>query len=448
MNFLNNIWISISNPNENIIKVLSVPSIVLEYFLILEFFLLLSKINTSKKKIFSFVGLSTIFGLITLSLVPAPFNIFINYLSLFSLEYIIFKQPLLKTLSSGFLSLVIFNLVIFLILNPFLYVFNITSIELTTIPIYRFIYLLIIYSLNSLIIYLLKKVKFKFSILENIDRNNKFVLIFSFILGILAIVTQSIILFYYVDKLPIIITFLNFIFLVAYFSISIYSLIKNYKLLYTTEKLESSNEYINTLKILHDNIRGFKHDFDNIVTTIGGYIQTNDIKGLKEYYVELEDDCQRVNNLYFLSPELINNDGIYNLLTKKYHLANSKNIKVNLSFLMDLNSLKIKIYDFSRILGILLDNAIEASSESDEKIINLSFRNDAKNSRQLIIIENTFLDKNIDTETIFNKGISSKENHSGIGLWEVRNILKKYKNTNLYTTKNEKFFIQQIEIYY
>ena len=52
----------------------------------------------------------------------------------------------------------------------------------------------------------------------------------------------------------------------------------------------------------------------------------------------------------------------------------------------------MKIYEFARILGILLDNAIEASSECEEKIINLTFRNDSKNSRELIIIENTYND--------------------------------------------------------
>ena len=108
----------------------------------------------------------------------------------------------------------------------------------------------------------------------------------------------------------------------------------------------------------------------------------------------------------------------------------------------------MKIYEFARILGILLDNAIEASSECDEKIINLVFREDAKNSRQLIILENTYKNKAIDTEKIFEKGITEKENHTGLGLWEVRKIVKKTRNTNLYTTKDNKFFKQQLEIYY
>ena len=136
------------------------------------------------------------------------------------------------------------------------------------------------------------------------------------------------------------------------------------------------------------------------------------------------------------------------MLTNKYHEAEAKNIKVNMSLLLDLSDLKMKIYEFARILGILLDNAIEASQECEDKIIYITFRNDEKNHRQLIIIENTYLDKDVDTEKIFGKGISGKPNHTGLGLWEVQNILKKNNNLTLFTSKTEKFFKQQLEIYY
>lgn len=139
--------------------------------------------------------------------------------------------------------------------------------------------------------------------------------------------------------------------------------------------------------------------------------------------------------------------GIYNLLTNKYHESENKNIKVNLTLLLDLNDLRMKIYEFARILGILLDNAIEASSECLEKTINITFRNDPKNNRQLIIIENTYNNKEINTEEIFEKGVSEKENHTGLGLWEVRKILKKNNNVNLFTSKTDKFFSQQLELY-
>ena len=38
---------------------------------------------------------------------------------------------------------------------------------------------------------------------------------------------------------------------------------------------------------------------------------------------------------------------------------------------IDLTELKIKPYEFTRILGILLDNSIEAAQECDKKYINI-----------------------------------------------------------------------------
>lgn len=169
--------------------------------------------------------------------------------------------------------------------------------------------------------------------------------------------------------------------------------------------------------------------------------------GLKKYYSQLSEDCQRVNNLTTLSPNIVNNPAVYGLLVSKYHKADELNIKINLEVFLDLNTLNMKIYEFSRILGILMDNAIEAASECTEKIINVYIRKDFNINRQLVIIENTYYLKDIDIERIYEKAYTTKKNNSGIGLWEVRQILKKNTNLNLYTTKDDKFFKQQLEIY-
>ena len=450
MEILNNLWLSLSTPNMDLLNIIAVPATILEYFIMMLLFIYLTNTSSNvKQKIIYIVSMSFI-SLFTLTFIPNPYNIFINYIMNIALEYFIFKPPLLRSLVCSVISLVIINLLTVLMINPYITLLNITSTELNSIPIYRlgYIFTIYIFALMIAIVLKYKNLKLDFSGDEYLDKKNKIIIVLNLLLGIFTIIVQSITIFYYVDKLPVIITFLSFISLLTYFAVSIYSLTRIVKLILTTKKLQSEEEYNRSLRILHDSVRGFKHDFDNIVTTIGGYIKTNDMEGLKDYYNELEDDCQRVNNLYLLNPEVINNDGIYNLLTKKYQEATEKGIKVNMTFLLDLNKLHMKIYEFARILGILLDNAIEASSECDEKIINLDFREDSKNSRQLIIVENTYKDKNIDTEKIFEKGISSKENHSGIGLFEVRKLIKKNNNLNLFTSKNDKFFSEQLEIYY
>ena len=307
---------------------------------------------------------------------------------------------------------------------------------------------LLTYLIVFILILILKYRKVTLNILEDFDKKTKSIITINFVFGFITIFLQGILSSKYIDILPIEFTFFNFIFLLAYFGLSFYSLAKIMNLVTTTKKLESAEEYNKTLHILHDSVRGFKHDFDNIVTTIGGYIKTNDMDGLKSYYSQLEEDCSKVNNLYVLDPDIINNPGVYNLITAKYNEALEKGIKVNLTVLLDLNDLHMKIYEFARILGILLDNAIDAASECDEKILNIVFRNESKNNRNIILIENTYKDKDVDIEQIFNKGVSGKQNHTGLGLWEIRQILKKNNNVNLYTNKNEKYFSQQLEIYY
>ena len=448
MEVLNNIWIAISAPNEGLVNILMTLATFVEAILIMFLFTSLLNIKPSKKQKIAYIVIFIITSLISMYLIPNPFNTFFNYGAMFILLYTIFKFSILKSFITMVLSIMIFVLIGTFTLNPYITLLNISSIELNSIPIIKFFYLIIMYLIIFVIAVIIKNRNCTFQLLEDIDKKNKYIIYMNLLLGILTLIIQSIIIFYYIDVLPNIITFLSFISLLAYFCISIYSLTRIMKLTLTTRKLESAEEYNNTLRILHDNVRGFKHDFDNIVTTIGGFIRTNDMEGLKKYYLQLEDDCQRVNNLYILNPEVVNNDGIYNLLTKKYYEADSKDIKVNITFLLDLSKLNMKIYEFARILGILLDNAIEASLECEEKLINLTFREDSRNSRQLIIVENTYKNKDVDTEKIFEKGVSGKEEHSGLGLWEVRKIVKKNKNTNLFTTKNEKFFIQQLEIYY
>ena len=201
------------------------------------------------------------------------------------------------------------------------------------------------------------------------------------------------------------------------------------------------------MQILHDNVRAFKHDFSNIVAGIGGYVETEDLNGLKKYYKQLLQDCHQVSNLSSLNPDTINNPAVYSVLANKYYKADNEGIKINLECFIDFNNLHMEIYEFTRILGILMDNAIEAARECDKKLINVSILSEPRRNRQLLVIENTYTNKNIDIEKIYEKGFSTKQNNTGLGLWEVNKIITKHKNLARFTTKSDEFFKQQIEIY-
>lgn len=449
MDILSSIWNAISTPNVDLLNILNIPlaffiEMPLSFSLISNIF----KFNYKKWHRFLYIIITTIIASLSLFFISWPFNIILNYASVFIILFFAVKLNFIKSLIATIFPSIIFNLVGYLFANPYLNFLNITYEQTNTIAMYRIPFSFLTYLIVFIFILILKYRRITINILEDFDIKNKSIITLNFIFGFLNIFLQGILSVNYIDILPVNFTFFNFICLLIYFCLSFFSLAKIMKLVTTTQQLENAEEYNKTLHILHDSVRGFKHDFDNIVTTIGGYIKTDDMKGLEKYYSQLEEDCQKVNNLYILNPDIINNPGVYNLLATKYSEAEEKNIKVNLTFLLDLNDLHMKIYEFARILGILLDNAIDAASESYEKIINIVFRNESKNNRNIILIENTYKDKAVDLNEIFNKGVSGKENHTGLGLWEIREILKKNNNVNLYTTKNENYFSQQLEIYY
>ncbi len=449
MNILNNLWLAVSTPNETLVKI-CISFLILFIEAPLTFSLISNTfyIKFTKAQKYLYILITGIFAVLATYCIHWPFNIILNYTSAFILLFFVIKSGFIKSIIAPVFPSIVFNVLGNLLLNPYLTLLDITYEQSMTIPIYRFIFAILMYLIVFSFTMVIKNKNISVKLLDNLDSKNKAIIIFNFIFGFFYIIMQCILTINYINILPVAFTFLNFICLLIYFCLSFYSLAKITKLVKTTQELESAEEYNKTLHILHDSVRGFKHDFDNIVTTIGGYIKTNDMKGLESYYSQLEEDCSKVNNLYILNPDIINNPGIYNLLTSKYGEAEEKGIKVNLTFLLDLNALHMKIYEFARILGILLDNAIEASTECDEKEINIVFRNEAKNNRNIILIENTYKDKDVNIEQIFNKGITGKENHTGLGLWEIRQILKKNNNVNLHTDKNEKYFSQQLEIYY
>lgn len=448
MNILNNIWNAISTPNESLMVAANI--ILLFFELAITYSLISSVFNikfTLKQKHIYLIATWVINAFLTY-FVPFPFNIIINYISAFIILFFVMKLELVKSLIATIFPSIIFSLISYLLVNPYLKILDITFEQASTTVLYRVPYSLSVYLIILFIILLIRYKNITVKVLDDFDKKNKFIITLNFIFGILYILFQGVILVNYLDSLPIQYSLLNVVCSIIYFALSFFTLNKITSLITTEKKLASAEEYNQTLRILHDNVRGFKHDFNNIVTTIGGYVNTDDLDGLRKYYKQLEEDCEKVNNMYLLNPDIINNPGVYNLLTTKYSDALNKHIKVNLTFLLDLKDLHTNIYEFARILGILLDNAIEAASECEEKAINIVFRDDQKNNRNIILVENTYKNKDVNIDNIFGKGVSGKENHTGLGLWEIREILKKSNNLNLYTSKTEKYFSQQLEIYY
>ncbi len=445
---LSSIWNLLVTEDELLTKIVTIPMLFVEIWL---GFLLLSTIlnldyKPRQKRIYIiFVSILT---LINEFLIPAPYNIIFNYLMIFIFIKLYFKLNIIKTILSIIIPTAIFAIINTLLLKPFLVLTQMNYEDAYNVPLYRLLYLCILYPIVFFVTLLLKNIKVTLHFVSDLNQKNKIIILLNTLLGFFTLCIQLYITVFFIDVLPNLITILSFIALLIYFFISFLSLNKIMELQITTQNLANAENYNKTLTILYDNVKAFKHDFDNIIFTIGGFINTDDMGGLKTYYNSLEKECQNINNIALLNPTLINNPGIYNLLIVKYHKAKNANVDIQLDYFFNLQNLHMPIYDFSRMLGIFLDNAIEAAADSNEKVIKIMFRDSPNTNVQIIQIENSYLVKNINIKEIFKKGVTEKENHLGMGLWEIQQILKRNNNVNLITENNKVYFKQCLEIYY
>lgn len=221
MEFLNNLWVAISTPNEALINFIAIPGSIIENLLIMLLFTSILNISATKRQKIIYVFSMSCICLFMINYVEGPYNLFINYIIAISFVYAIFKKSLFKTIVTYIISLILLNLAGTLLLNPYITIMHIDTVQLSIIPLYRLFYTFIMYLLCIIIILFLKYKNLKLDFLEDIDKKDKFIILSNLFFGIVALVVQMIILFYYVDKLPILITSFSFIALLAYFIISI-----------------------------------------------------------------------------------------------------------------------------------------------------------------------------------------------------------------------------------
>lgn len=432
----------LTNENPILINLFAFFVSIAEWLFFYETSVTFFPIASSKRRILFFVFINGIISGVANLLPNSLVSDVINIAQFIISMHFIFRQKILKcflslilsyicALTSGFISQLFFSRLLNIPTNNLIPISYIISYILS----------LLIWYLLIVIIRLIIQNK-KTNAFRILPKN--FIGI-NLVFGIITITIESYILSIYLNILPLHLSVLIILPVILYFLISMYSISRTKNLEKTKEDLDNARLYNQTLSILHDNIRGFKHDFNNIVQAIGGYVALNDMNGLKKYYEKLLEECKLTNNLNLLNPETINNPSIYSLLTNKYFIASEKSLTMNFSIFSDLSGLSTNMYEISRILGILLDNAIEAAEETEDKIINIEIKSDDK--KHIFIIKNSCKDTNISTTKIFEKGYSTKNRDSGFGLWNVHKILEKNTNLDLFTSIDGNMFSQKFTIY-
>ncbi len=210
---------------------------------------------------------------------------------------------------------------------------------------------------------------------------------------------------------------------------------------------ESRQTYYKRIEENLINMKKIRHDIKNVFFTMGSFVEKSGDEEMKKYFWEniYPFASTEIDKNYALSKIMkIPSEQLRALLQVKITEIIQLKIKFELDIVVDENSdIGMEILDISRILGILLDNAIEATKSQDDGKIIIVIR--CKTSGSSYIIKNTITDEMRKNKSI-QKGVSTKENHDGLGLIVVDEIVAKYPSANLNSIFNKELFIQSLYI--
>lgn len=167
-----------------------------------------------------------------------------------------------------------------------------------------------------------------------------------------------------------------------------------------------------------------RHEYKNQLAVLRNMTKQ---KTVKDKIDSIVDDMINIDDNVVNELGNLPNGGLKGLLYYKISVAKNKNIAVEINvgnkvknLFKKLDEEKIKV--LSKIIGVYLDNAIEAAVESNKKIVSIEIYN--LDSKLNIVISNSFKSK-IDIIKMNQKGESTKGEDRGNGLYYVSKLLNK-----------------------
>ncbi|MEE0634304.1 MAG: GHKL domain-containing protein [Bacilli bacterium] len=195
--------------------------------------------------------------------------------------------------------------------------------------------------------------------------------------------------------------------------------------------------------------RTINHESKNELLTIRSKLSEENDKELCSYIDSIIGDKKSVKSAKFSKFKYLPSNGLKGFFYYKFIEAEKRGIKVSLnisklvenSYLGDMKTKDFK--DLTRIIGVYLDNAIEAASTSKDKKLGIEIY-EVKGIIQ-IIISNTY-DNAIEKDKVGNERYSTKGKNRGHGLLLVKRILNENNRITSETKITDSLYIQTIKI--
>lgn len=214
------------------------------------------------------------------------------------------------------------------------------------------------------------------------------------------------------------------------------------------EEIESYYKYTLQIENINHEMRKFRHDYVNILTTLSEFIRDDDMPGLREYFnkeiMPIQDSLQtksiKINGIDNLKVREIKG-----LVTTKILQAQEKNIRISIEVPEHIDHIDMNTISLSRIIGIIIDNAIEASEkvEDDPNIIIAFIKAEAS---IYFVVMNKCAPDTPQVHHLFKEGYSTKGENRGLGLATLKEITDTTSNVLLDTVIDNGYFVQKVEI--
>ena len=215
-----------------------------------------------------------------------------------------------------------------------------------------------------------------------------------------------------------------------------------------TLRYRDMERYSRHIEELYKEVRSFRHDYTNLLTSLRLGIEEEDMEQIKEVYDSvLKDSSEKLQDNKYDLGRLVNirDRALKSLLAGKFLKARDKKIVFNVEVPEEIQVEGMSLLDFLTIVSILCDNAIEASAEASQPRVSIAF---IKNGAQeTFIVENSIKEEGIDVSEIFSFGVSSKGEDRGVGLYTVMKIVESYPNASLNTTCQDQVFRQVLAVH-
>lgn len=207
---------------------------------------------------------------------------------------------------------------------------------------------------------------------------------------------------------------------------------------YRRERLTTlvEQDYRNEMQSFMSVIRSQRHDYNFHVQVLAGLINEGDIDECRRYLNNLVRDSSDMNTIL-----PIKDPAIAALVYSFRTMAMEYGIELHVDIQNDLSCVVTSVYETNKVIGNLLQNAIDEVRTHDDKSFGIHLHILKRGENCIIHVANKVIPKDDAQEAylrdIYKPGFSTKPGHEGIGLNNTQNLLRRYRGVVYFRVEDD-----------